>query len=265
MSKRLLFAAFFLGWIQSFAATIAVVDNASQLATYSRRATNESVLVLDGGTYVDGTGQPVLFVLNSSSSAATNTTDTVAAIGGGRWIAKRIAAEPTPFLHADDRISAWFNSGSFGIVTGAVSSAGVLTNATLRWPDGASGTYTVTSIDAVFGAPNSWTYTHAITGKTFTQAAITRDSSSGTVIAIPTISVAPAGDVFTYPYTNYIGGIGYYLTLNAFRAATNNFTVVIIAADTNGIPGTWAVGGSGTNDGANWWSDAAGTQIKRVQ
>lgn len=267
MSKTLLaFVCLLLFSVASDAATMALVDTPNELATYRRRATNEAALVLDGGSFVDGTGQSVLFVLYPSSTAATNTTDTLAAIGGGRWIVRRFAAEPTPILHADDRIAAWFNSSSFSITNAQVSYLGVITNATLRWPDGATGTYTVTSIDTSFSAPNSWTYTHSITGKTFTQSAVTRDSASGVVTGVPTISVTPAGDVFQYPWTNYIGGVGYYLDLNAFRAATNNFTVVLIGSDTNGIPGTWARGaGSGADDGANWWSDAAGIQVKRIQ
>lgn len=227
---------------------------------------NETVMVLDGGTFADSTGNATVFIRHPGSSAATNQTDTLAAQPSGRWIVKRVSAEPTPFLHADDRIAAWFNSQSYTIASVQMTDAGVITNATIRWPDGSSGYYSVTQIDAAWNAPNAWEYSHAITGKTFTQAAVTRSAINGVVTYVPPIAVAPAGDVFAYPYTNYIGGIGYYGNLNTFRAATNAFTVVIIGSDTNGLAGIWARGlGSGTNDGANWWSDAAGTQIKRVQ
>lgn len=227
---------------------------------------NETVLVLDGGTFADSTGNATVFIRQSDSLAATNQTDTLAALPSGRWVAKRISAEPTPFLHADDRIASWFNSQSYTITSVQMTDAGVITNATLRWPDGSSGSYTVTEVDYVWNAPNAWEYSHAITGKTFTQAAVTRSAINGVVTHVPQIAVAPAGDVFIYPYTNYIGGIGYYGNLNTFRAATNSFTVVIIGSDTNGIAGIWARGlGTGTNDGANWWSDAAGIQIKRIQ
>lgn len=263
MNKYLVALLLLLPWVAR-AANLPVEATIADLRSRGSLSPNETVLVLDAGTFADSTGNAALFVGNATSTAPTNQTDTLARTGGGRWIVKRISAEPTPFLHTDDRIAAWFNSEAFIITNGLVSAAGLLTNAAIRWPDGSSGVYNVTTINTTFGAADAWTYTHNITGKTFTQAAVTRDAS-GTVTSVPAIIVSPAGDTFQYPYTNYIGGVGYYLDLNAFRAATNNFTVVLIGADTNGVPGTWVRGGTGTNDGANWWSDAVGIQIKRIQ
>lgn len=246
------------------AANLPVEPTIADLRARQALGATESVLVLNGGSFSDNTSNAVIFVRNASSSAATNQTDTLAASPSGRWIVKRISAEPTPFLHTDDRIAAWFNSEAFIITNGLVNGSGLLTNAALRWPDGSGGQYNVTTINTTFGSSDAWTYTHLITGKTFTQAAVQRDSS-GTVTNVPLISVSPAGDTFQYPYTNYIGGAGYYVDLNAFRIATNTFTIVLIGADTNGVTGTWIRSGSGTDDGANYWSDATGTQIKRIQ
>lgn len=246
------------------AANLPVEATISDLRSRASLRPDETVLVLNAGLFSDNTGNAALFVSDASSVAPTNQTDTLERSGGGRWVVKRISAEPTPFLHTDDRIAAWFNSQAFTITNAQVSASGVITKAAIRWPDGSAGQYNVTAINATFGAADSWTYTHSITGKTFTQAAVTRDAS-GVVTFVPAIMVSPAGDTFAYPYTNYVGGTGYYVDLAAFRAATNNFTVVVIGADTNGVPGTWVRGGTGTNDGANWWSDAVGIQIKRIQ
>jgi hypothetical protein len=49
--------------------------------------------------------------------------------------------------------------------------------ATVRWPDGSGGVYTSTAVDEDFELIDAYTITHAGSGKTVTQAAVTRNGS----------------------------------------------------------------------------------------
>lgn len=66
------------------------------------------------------------------------------------------------------------------------NSAGVVTSADVRFPDGTPGTYTTLAIDAS-GAVNSYSITYG-TSITYTQPTITRDSN-GAAIYVPQIVV----------------------------------------------------------------------------
>ena len=75
----------------------------------------------------------------------------------------------------------------------SVTYHGTYTNApataTINWPDGSGGTYTTTAYDTTNRDWSSFTATHTDSGKTVTQAAITRNSS-GNVTTRPALTVA---------------------------------------------------------------------------
>lgn len=66
---------------------------------------------------------------------------------------------------------------------------GVVTTATALWPDGSAGVFTTLLKNATFLTVDAWTITHADSGKTVTQAAMTRDSN-GAVTIKPALTVA---------------------------------------------------------------------------
>jgi hypothetical protein len=68
---------------------------------------------------------------------------------------------------------------------------GAATSATVKWPDGTSGTYTATSVSTVvLGAVDAYTVTYAGSStKTVTQGIVTRDAA-GAVIAQPELTVS---------------------------------------------------------------------------
>lgn len=225
----------------------------------------ETILVVNGDSYSIPPGNAVFFRHYPSSTGATNTTDTVTALGGGRWIVVPIGDDPGWKLNTDDLLTSWVESTAFSLTNALASSSGLITNAFIRWPDGSGGTYTATEINPEFGSVDAFEFVHSLSGKTLVQSSVSRDEN-GAVTNKPLITITPPGDTFTYPANNYIGGAGYYATLAGLAAATNNFTLVFIGADTNGIPGLWVRGiGSGTVDGANYAADAAGVQVKRIQ
>lgn len=64
----------------------------------------------------------------------------------------------------------------------------LVTSATVKWPDGASGTLTTTNYNATYGVYDGYTITHSA-GKTVTQAAVTRDAN-GAVTVKPALVVS---------------------------------------------------------------------------
>jgi hypothetical protein len=53
----------------------------------------------------------------------------------------------------------------------------LVATATVRWPDGSAGVFTSTAADEEFGVIDAYTITHTGSGKTVTQAAVTRNGS----------------------------------------------------------------------------------------
>jgi len=83
------------------------------------------------------------------------------------------------------QLKAWTLSEAFVLVSATRNADNVITTATIKWPDGASGTFTTTTINATFNAIDAYTVTYVgVTTKTVTQAAVTRNSA-GAVIAQP--------------------------------------------------------------------------------
>lgn len=68
-------------------------------------------------------------------------------------------------------------------------SNGVPTTFAVVWPDGSAGVFTTTATDATTGAINAYTVTHTTSGKTVTQAAVTRDTT-GAVTNKPLLTVS---------------------------------------------------------------------------
>lgn len=86
----------------------------------------------------------------------------------------------------------WALSQSFRLVAATRNSDGVITTASIVWPDGATGTFTTDTLSTAFpGAIDAWhaTYVGATT-KTVTQTAVTRDGTTGAVTVQPAITIA---------------------------------------------------------------------------
>lgn len=62
------------------------------------------------------------------------------------------------------------------------NSDGLVTTATVTWPDGSAGTLTATNYNATHGVYDGYTITHTASGKTVTQAAVTRDSNGAATV-----------------------------------------------------------------------------------
>jgi hypothetical protein len=89
----------------------------------------------------------------------------------------------------NEKLRAWTLSGAYSLTSATRDVDGVITTATVSWPDGSSGTFTTTTKNATFLTVDAYTVTHAGFSRTATQSAVTRDSS-GNVTAQPAITIS---------------------------------------------------------------------------
>lgn len=102
--------------------------------------------------------------------------DTAIGLGGG-------GADATATV-----LKAWVESGAYQMTIITPDSDKVISSATVKWPDGSSGTFTRTSKNATWVAVDAYTITHVDSGQIVTQPAVTRDSS-GTITNKPELTV----------------------------------------------------------------------------
>ena len=115
--------------------------------------------------------------------------DLVALVDTSAAETKKIAVSELFRVYENDELKAWTNSGAFAITSATRDSDGVITTATVAWPDGSAGTFTRTTKNATFLTIDAYTVTHTDSGKTVTQTAVTRDSN-GNVTAQPALTIA---------------------------------------------------------------------------
>lgn len=89
----------------------------------------------------------------------------------------------------DDRLKAWTSGQAYQVTAATYDSDGVVTTATVSWPDGSAGTFTRTTKNTTFLAVDAFTITHTASGKTVTQPAVTRDDF-GAVTTKPALTVS---------------------------------------------------------------------------
>ena len=90
----------------------------------------------------------------------------------------------------NQRLKSWAYSQSFAIVSATRNSNDVITSASIKWPDGTTGIFTATTINATFNTVDEFTATYDSTPvKTATQPLVTRNSN-GAVTAQPVITIS---------------------------------------------------------------------------
>lgn len=91
----------------------------------------------------------------------------------------------------DETLKAWAESRAYE--TTATTYNGtyteVIASATVKWPDGSAGTLTVDTINSTWRKIDAYHITHTASGKTVTQAAVTRNAN-GDVTVKPALTVA---------------------------------------------------------------------------
>lgn len=88
-----------------------------------------------------------------------------------------------------DLLAEWADGQNYELTAITRDSDGVITTATVKWPDGSAGTFTTTTKNTTWGAIDAYTITHTDSGLTITQSAVTRNAN-GEVTAKPAITIA---------------------------------------------------------------------------
>ena len=91
------------------------------------------------------------------------------------------------------QLVAWTEAGAYEMtaITYDTTYPSVVASATVKWPDGnaTAGVFTATSINAAWEAIDAYTITHAASGYTVTQAAVTRNDD-GAITVKPALTVS---------------------------------------------------------------------------
>ncbi len=112
--------------------------------------------------------------------AATVNTATLALVGD----AASAGAAATSAL-----LKQWTTSDAYELLSITRDGNDVITSASVKWPDGSGGTFTATTVNGTFHLIDAFTVTHSLSGKTVTQAAVTRNGD-GYPTTIPALVVA---------------------------------------------------------------------------
>lgn len=86
-------------------------------------------------------------------------------------------------------LKAWAEGGDYELTSVTRDSDGIISSATVKWPDGSAGTFTRTTKNSTWLAIDAYTISHTASGKTVTQATVTRDGNGG-ITTKPALTVA---------------------------------------------------------------------------
>jgi len=92
-------------------------------------------------------------------------------------------------LTEDQQLIEWAGGKDVEMLSRTLNGDGLTTSATLKWPDGSGGDFTATDYNATHELYDGWTKSHTASGKTVTQAAVTRNAD-GIVTNKPALTVA---------------------------------------------------------------------------
>ncbi len=150
--------------------------------------TNNHTAISTGAAANASTFNTPLGALDAAIGAAVSTLSTTAKtlVGSANEIYNGAAggASATAQLLAD-----WATSEAYELTAITVDADEVVTTATVKWPDASAGTFTTTTKNSTFLAVDAYTISHTASGKTVTQAAVTRNAS-GSVTTKPAVTVA---------------------------------------------------------------------------
>lgn len=89
-----------------------------------------------------------------------------------------------------EKLRGWVAGTAFTLSSTVMDGDGVITTATVVWPDGSTGTLTTTAKNSTFMVIDGFSVTHNISGLTATQPTVTRNAA-GAVTAQPAITITP--------------------------------------------------------------------------
>lgn len=160
-------------------------------------ATNIGIVAYDqaaiGGGKAVVTGTTELDIATPRVNAGTSTNGHVLVLGSTisgasefKGVDETVTSDGQPIINI--WLKAWALSGAYSLTSASRDSDGTITTATIRWPDGSTGTFTTTVKNATFFSVDAYTITHTRSGRTVTQSTVTRDAS-GNITAQPQLNI----------------------------------------------------------------------------
>lgn len=138
----------------------------------------------------------IAYVTNDPDPANNGTYRKEGASGAGEWVQSSrgwseadVAGLIGGSAVSPQTLVAWTEAEAYEPTSVTRDSNGIATSAVVKWPDGSEGAFTATTINATHFAIDAYTITHTASGKTVTQATVTRDNS-GAVTAKPALTVS---------------------------------------------------------------------------
>lgn len=123
---------------------------------------------------------------NLTALTTTNKNSAVAAINEVRAQAIAGGVDVT-----NEQLRAWTEAGAYQMITTTYDTTyeQTVSSGTVVWPDGSAGAFTATTINATYEAIDAYTITHTASGKTVTQAAVTRNGD-GSITVKPSLTIS---------------------------------------------------------------------------
>lgn len=90
---------------------------------------------------------------------------------------------------SDNVLIGWTEGGDYEATSITRDSDGVVTTATVKWPDGSAGTLTTVTKNDTWLCVDAYTISHTDSSKTVTQSAVTRNTN-GEITTKPALTVA---------------------------------------------------------------------------
>jgi hypothetical protein len=124
------------------------------------------------------------------SNGTLDGTETTVLVQSGGNVKALLSSLSIFFNTSNINILNWTLSEAFVLVSATRNADNVITTASVKWPDGTSGTFTTTTINTTFNTIDAYTVTYVgSTTKTVTQAEVTRNDD-GAVIAQPELTIS---------------------------------------------------------------------------
>jgi hypothetical protein len=131
-------------------------------------------------------------VSDTDGTLKSGAVDVAAVLVDGVVATAKIADRAATFVKIamNDLLIQWADGAAYELTAATYDSDGVVTTATVKWPDASAGTFTTVTKNTTFLAIDAYTITHTASSKTVTQTAYTRDAQ-GNITVKPALTIAP--------------------------------------------------------------------------
>lgn len=136
------------------------------------------ILETSAGEWAYGTPEPSTAYIYDPQGGAPS----VSTLDANQRVIQPLSASPETLI-------GWATAEAFEPTNITYDSDEVVTSASVKWPDGSTGTFTTTTKNTTWLAIDAYTISHTLSGQVVTQTAVTRNST-GRITVKPALSVS---------------------------------------------------------------------------